>query len=150
MKETIEKNQKLILKAEEYFQTIPTEALENKPAPHKWSKKEILGHLIDSGINNLQRFTEIEFEQKPFPIRRYGQNELVIANDYQNAEIKEILTFWLAINRRIESVMARQTPESLSYEVLIDGVQKETLEFLMKDYVKHLEHHLFQIFSEKE
>lgn len=150
MKETIEKIQKLTLKAEEYFQTIPTESLENKPAPQKWSKKEILGHLIDSGINNLQRFTEIEFEQKPFPIRRYRQNELVIANDYQNAEIKEILTFWLAINRRIESVMARQTPESLSYEVLIDGVQKETLEFLMKDYVKHLEHHLFQIFGEKE
>ena len=150
MKETIEKNQKLTLKAEEYFQTIPTESLENKSAPHKWSKKEILGHLIDSGINNLQRFTEIEFEQKPFPIRRYSQNELVIANDYQNAEIKEILTFWLAINRRIESVMARQTPESLSYEVLIDGVQKETLEFLMKDYVKHLEQHVFQIFGEKE
>jgi ribosome biogenesis SPOUT family RNA methylase Rps3 len=33
--------------------------------PKKWSKKQILGHLVDSGINNLQRFTEIQFEEKP-------------------------------------------------------------------------------------
>ena len=132
MKETIEKLQKLTLKAEEYFQTISTEALEYRPDRQKWSKKEVLGHLIDSGINNLQRFTEIEFGQKPFPIRKYNQNELGIANDYQNAEIQEILTFWLAVSRQIENVMARQTPEALSSEVLIDNSQIETLEFLMK------------------
>jgi|TARA_R110000737_G_scaffold264685_1_gene272514 hypothetical protein len=62
--------------------------------PKKWSKKEILGHLIDSGINNLQRFTEIQFSDRPYVIRKYNQNELVIVNDYQNAEIKEILDFW--------------------------------------------------------
>ena len=31
---------------------------------NKWSKKEILGHLIDSAINNLQRFTEIQYSEK--------------------------------------------------------------------------------------
>ena len=75
------------------------------------------------------------------------QNELVIANNYQNADLAELLDFWKAINHRIEKVMAKQTAESLGSEILINGTQIETLEFLMKDYVKHLEHHLSQIFS---
>jgi hypothetical protein len=150
MKETIEKLKNLRLQAEEYFQTIPLAEFEQKSNQEKWSKKEILGHLIDSGINNLQRFTEIQFNPKPFPIRPYRQSQLVIANDYQNAETKELLRFWLAINHRIEKVMAKQTPESLNYEILIDDSQIETLEFLMKDYVIHLEHHLLQIFGKRK
>ena len=64
-------------------------------------EKEILGHLIDSGINNLQRFTKIKFEDKPYIIRKYKRNELVKANDYQNAQTNEIIKFCLSINNRI-------------------------------------------------
>lgn len=149
MNETIGNLKNLIRKGEEYFQTASPEEIEKK-SDENWSKKEILGHLIDSGINNLQRFTEIEYKPKPFPIRKYMQNELVIANDYQNAELMEILNFWLAINRRIEKIMAKQTGKSLKQEILLDGQQIETLEFLMEDYVKHLEHHLSQIFGDKK
>ncbi len=63
---------------------------ENKIADMKWSKKEILGHLIDSGINNLQRFTEIQFLEKPYKIRPYNQDELVKANNYQNKNSQEL------------------------------------------------------------
>jgi hypothetical protein len=31
-----------------------------KPAPDRWSKKEILGHLIDSAANNHQRFVRAQ------------------------------------------------------------------------------------------
>ena len=31
-----------------------------KPAPRKWSKKEILGHLLDSAVNNHHRFVRTE------------------------------------------------------------------------------------------
>lgn len=44
--------------------------------------------------------------------------------------------------------MAKQTPETLKYEVLINNSQAETLEFLINDYVKHLEHHLCQRFGD--
>lgn len=53
-----------------FLHTAP-EALSQRPAPGKWSQKEILGHLIDSGINNLQRFTEIQFSPQPYPIQKY-------------------------------------------------------------------------------
>ena len=86
-----------------------------KPSSEKWSKKEILGHLIDSGINNLQRFTEIQFEERSYIIRNYKQNELVKTNDYQHSETKEILDFWKSINNRILYLFSIQNEKSLSF-----------------------------------
>ncbi len=48
-----------------------------RPLETKWFKKEILGHFIDSAINNLQRFTEIQYSKHLFVARPYDQNELV-------------------------------------------------------------------------
>ena len=119
--------------------------MKHKSSPEKWSKKEILGHLIDSAINNLQRFTEIPFKNKPYKIRNYNQNELVKSNNYQNASIEEIANFWLAINNRILSIIPQQTEHTLNYKIEIDNGEISDLKFLITDYVNHLEHHLNQI-----
>ena len=119
--------------------------ISKKIAVDKWSKKETLGHLIDSGINNLQRFTEIQFESKPYKIRKYNQNELVKVNDYQNAEIKELLNFWISINNRILNLIKLQTEKTLNYKIELDENNISDLRFLMTDYVNHIEHHLNQI-----
>ena len=42
-----------------YLTQSPESEISKKVAVEKWSKKEILGHLIDYGIYNLQRFTEV-------------------------------------------------------------------------------------------
>ena len=125
----------------------PESDMTYKASPEKWSKKEILGHLIDSGINNLQRFTEIQFEDTPYSIRKYKQNELVIANDYQNSEIKELVDFWKAINNRIFYLFSIQNEESLSFKIVFDTGDVSDLRFLMEDYVNHFEHHLNQILN---
>lgn len=117
-----------------------------KSKPHKWSKKEILGHLIDSGIYNLQRFTEIQFKEKPYRLQSYSQNELVKANRYQEADTSELLNLLLSLNKRISELMKNQNDESLKYRVLSDDDQFD-LEFLMKDYVAHFKHHCQQITS---
>ncbi|WP_106794441.1 DinB family protein [Aquimarina sp. Aq78] len=119
--------------------------LKSKPSPNKWSKKEILGHLIDSGINNLQRFTEIQFENKPYKIRKYNQNELVNANHYNEANTDEIVSFWLAINERIKKVIKLQDEYTLAYQIEINEGEKSDFKFLIEDYVDHMEHHLDQI-----
>ena len=120
MTETTNKLEDLLQKGLEYFSKTSEEEISKKLTPEKWSKKEILGHLIDSGVNNLQRFTEIQFENKPYKIRKYNQNELVIANDYQNAKTKELLSFWIAINHRILNIMKLQTEESLNYKIELE------------------------------
>lgn len=97
----------------EYLSQASEQELNTNPSPNKWSKKEILGHLIDSGIHNLQRFTEIQYESKPYIIRSYKQNELVYANKYQNADSKELIRFWWSLNKRILFIIQMQTSQML-------------------------------------
>ncbi len=145
MKDLINRFDDLLECGQSYFNQATEHEISTKPNPVKWSKKEILGHLIDSAINNLQRFTEIQFEKKPYKIRNYNQAGLVNANDYQNSEIKEIVEFWMAINKRIKNLIKQQTEETLNFKIELDNGQISDLRFLMVDYVDHLEHHINQI-----
>lgn len=145
MIDTINKLEQLIKLGVAYCAQSSEQEMSRKESPDKWSKKEILGHLIDSGINNLQRFTEIQFENKPYNIRKYNQNELVKANDYQNSDLTEIVEFWSSINHRIKNLMAQQTDNTLNYKIELEKGNFSDLRFLMNDYVVHLEHHLKQI-----
>ena len=101
MIELSNKLQQLLNRGLDYISNTPEFELSKKMRPEKWSKKEVLGHLIDSAINNLQRFTEIQYESQPYRLRTYNQNELVKINDYQNSELKDIVELWLALNNRI-------------------------------------------------
>ena len=73
------------------FEKFTKEELLYKRVPGKWSKQEILGHLIDSAINNLKRFTEIQFLPQPYKVVSYQQNELVEVNQYQNLALAHLL-----------------------------------------------------------
>ncbi len=145
MKKSVEKLGNLLQQTAQFLQALSAAELTAEPAPGKWSKKQILGHLIDSAVNNLRRFTEIQFSSRPYPIQTYNQDELVKANDYQNADIQELIILWLSLNRRIQQVMLLQTEQTLSYPIILPGGENADLRFLMLDYVDHLEHHVRQI-----
>ena len=145
MNETINKLEQLLKKGLEYITDSSEVEFNKKESENKWSKKEILGHLIDSGINNLQRFTEIQFEKKPYQIRNYNQKELIKANDYQNSNAKEIVQFWSSLNQRILHLIKIQTETTLNYKIELEKGNFSDLRFLIEDYVTHLEHHLKQI-----
>lgn len=135
----------LVSEVSKYVSETSDGVLSEKTIPEKWSKKEILGHLIDSGINNLQRFTEIQFDEKPYKLESYNQNELVKANQYQGADSDEILNLLQAINRRIIQIIKAQTEESLEYKIVAENGTFLNLKFLIGDYVNHFEHHVKQI-----
>ena len=140
--------QNVLEKGVAFLQTTDEEILRRKISPEKWSKKEILGHLIDSGINNLQRFTEVQYEAKPYPIRRYSQDELVRANNYQDADTFELIGFWKSVNIRIGKLILLQTDQTLAYPLVLGTGELIDLDFLIRDYVDHLEHHLNQILDD--
>lgn len=144
----IRKIERLINQSADYIKKYSEDELSLKLNPKKWSKKEILGHLVDSGINNLQRFTEIQFEEKPYQLKSYRQDELVQANNYQGAETKDILDLLIAINKRIIDVVRLQTDETLNYEIITSNNKKLDLKYLIEDYVKHFEHHTKQIIDQ--
>ena len=123
------------------------EELLKRPSPDKWSKQEILGHLIDSAINNLKRFTEIQFLPQPYSVLSYEQVDLVNVNDYQNLPLDHLLNLWQSLNRQISFVIRKIPVEKLNYAVDPQYGDKEmkTLGWIICDYVAHMEHHFKQI-----
>jgi len=145
MKQAIDKIEDLISRGENWFANNPESAAQSPIAPGKWSKKQILGHLIDSAINNLQRFTEIGYLPQPYIYRPYNQNELVTINQYQSANTKELLQLWISLNRQIMRVMAAQSEEKLNLKIQLEENSIADLRFIMMDYPEHLEHHVNQL-----
>ncbi len=140
---------------EHYIDSFPlklkqfsSEELLGRPAPGKWSKKEIVGHLIDSAINNLKRFTEIQFLPQPYTVISYKQVDLVIVNDYQNLPLGHLIGLWQNLNRQIVFVVQRIPLEKLNYPVdpQYESREMKTLSWVICDYVAHMEHHFRQIF----
>jgi len=114
----------------------------------KWSRKQICGHLVDSALNNLQRFLNIKIHTQatPLSIIPYPQEALVEANAYQSQRIEDILAFWKTLNLQIVHVVSTYSIEERKYLVDVQTENAiETIEWWLDDYVGHLEHHLKQI-----
>ncbi len=130
--------------------TIPTllEKIEEpafslRPSPTKWSKKEILGHLIDSATNNHQRFVRAQFEEIPKIV--YDQDNWNEFSYYQKLDKQQLVNFWTVYNLQLAALVRNISPENLQRECITSDNEKHTLTFLFNDYVEHLEHHLRQI-----
>ena len=129
------------------FANFSREELLHQTAPGKWSRLQIIGHLIDSAVNNLRRFTEIQFLPQPYKLVSYQQNEWVMANGYQNLPPDHLLNLWMALNQQIIYVVKNIPAEKLEYRVDPQYENKEikSLGWIICDYVAHLEHHLKQL-----
>jgi hypothetical protein len=123
---------------------IPDAEFSAKPLPRKWSKKEVLGHLIDSAQNNLRRFIVAQYEDVPSKIV-YDQDFWVASNNYQNVPKDEIVILWTLMNFRIAAVLENMPESNYKKESMTSALH--TLEFLADDYVKHMKHHLNQIIA---
>lgn len=144
LQEVILKFEDLIVENLDYFKKTDEKILEFKPE-NKWSKKEILGHLIDSAIHNLVRFTEIYYSPKPYQYRTYNQEDLVSIGKYQSTDSKELIQLWLSLNKQILRIFKSVNSDVLHYEIELNDKSIINLRFLMSDYVAHLEHHIKQI-----
>ncbi|HVI48617.1 MAG TPA: DinB family protein [Chitinophaga sp.] len=116
--------------------------------PGKWSKKEILGHLIDSATNNHHRFVRARVEEQP-PRVFYDPDDWVDVQQYQQEDRELVLLLWETYNRHLVLLINGMREEDLAKGCATkDGSGLLSLHFLVTDYLIHLEHHLKQIFGE--
>ena len=131
---------------------IGEEQAEKKPAPDKWSAKEIIGHLIDSACNNHRRFVTAS-EKDNLVFDGYRQEEWVNIQRYQEANWIELVSLWKFYNLHLANIMATIPSDQRNKQLqehnfhliawkTIPPDQPTTLAYFMEDYVGHLKHHL--------
>jgi hypothetical protein len=121
---------------------IPENEISNKPSPQKWSKKQILGHLVDSAANNHRRFIAARIESLPNIF--YNQDEWNNLTHYNEMDTKVLIHLWEHYNNFIAHII-RYIPKADLARKCRTGKSEHTLAFLVTDYVVHLEHHLRQL-----
>ena len=122
-----------------------------RPAPNKWSKKEIIGHLIDSACNNQQKFVRtLNSTSGHLDFVGYAQDNWVSIQNYQESDWIQLIDLWSAYNVHIAHIMANAPVLKLKNTMTIEGVGPFTLDFIMPDYLEHLKHHLRAILPNAE
>jgi len=114
-----------------------------KPGPARWSKKEILGHLIDSAQNNIRRFIVAQYEEQPEIV--YQQDEWVRLNSYRNMESRTLIELWFLLNQQICHLLGHMNDAQFEKTCFTGTVR--TVDWLATDYIKHLRHHIHQILN---
>jgi len=125
--------------------------------PGKWSAKEILGHLIDSASHNHQRFVRAQLSADMiFP--GYEQENWVRVQHYNEAPWADLVSLWRLYNLHLARVIlhapaaarsmqrTRHNLHQIAWQTVPES-EPVTLEYFMRDYVGHLQHHLNQIFN---
>ena len=137
------------------LQSITAAQASAKLSPEKWSKKEILGHLIDSAANNHCRFVTGQCKGD-LHFAGYEQEKWVAVQRYQEADWRALIRLWSAYNHHLAFLMGTFPEADLlvphdehSLDLmafnLVPANQPTTMLYLMQDYVDHLLHHVKQI-----
>lgn len=138
--------QRVLESAPQRLVDLGDEETARPPTSGGWSKKQILGHLIDSAGNNHQRFVRAQLAPHlDFP--SYQQESWVSTQSYATESWPDLVNLWLLLNRHLLHVIRNTSEERLSHTCSIGGKDRLTLGFVMEDYVRHMEHHLAQIFE---
>ena len=130
--------------AEEKLRRISAADSEKPVLRGGWSTKQVVGHLIDSASNNHQRFVRAMI-QGALDFPGYDQEGCVRVAAPQTADWGMLVSLWATYNVYLAHVIA-QIPESrLAAPCKIGEDGPVTLEFLARDYLAHMVHHLDQI-----
>lgn len=114
-----------------------------KSSPAKWSKKEILGHLVDSAQNNIRRFIVAQYEFQPKIV--YMQDKWVSITNYQDYSLPDLISLWYLLNKHLCHIL-KFVPQELNEKECMTE-ESHTLKWLAQDYTRHLLHHLHQILN---
>src|SRR5262250_401217 len=141
--EAVAKLSGILAKAPALLSALSAESGAKQPARGKWSKKQELGHLVDSACNNHQRIVRAQLETAP-SLPDYDGDCWVALHDYQGMEWHEIIECWRVMNEHLLRATKVASPEAGERKLTVGGTEM-TLSFLIEDYLNHLLHHLEHI-----
>ena len=114
-----------------------------------WSRKEELGHLIDSAVNNHVRFVGAVVSRE-YTGPTYNQDGWVQAHGYHELPWGALMDAWRAHNELLVQVVNRIPSDRLATPCHIGSGDTVTLGFVIEDYILHMQHHLDHILGREK
>ncbi len=107
----------------------------------RWTRKQVIGHLIDSAANNHQRFIHLQSgDLAGYP--DYVADPWVERGAYARQPWADLVTLWHLYNAHLVHVIAN-IPDAAKSARWID--KDVDLAYLVHDYVDHLVGHLQKV-----
>jgi hypothetical protein len=123
-----------------WLATVPEYNANVPESDGKWSAKQVIGHLIDSSVNNLARIVRLQIEDDP-GFSGYEQNAWVRVQHYELRDWSGVLALWFALNEHLMGMIGHIERERMAHTGIVEG-DRVTLGFLIEDYIAHMVHHL--------
>ncbi len=127
-----------------WLSAITNEQAGRACSPGRWCAKEVIGHLTDSAINNLDRIVRLETVlniESEVRAHNYEQEAWVNFQRYADKDWIAVLGLWSALNQHIAWTIRHVSRHKLARIcVFPDG--EMTFGFVLEDYLAHHRHHL--------
>ena len=111
-----------------------------------WTRKQIVGHLLDSASNNRQRFVRAASEGS-YKGPKYAQDAWVAAHGYADQPWRLLLDWWETEHEILMAIVDRIPAERLATRCVVGDDAPVTLQFLIEDYVAHQRWHVRQVLA---
>lgn len=134
----------LVWKTKQDFDNVNYDEASEPAIAGGWSRKQILGHLIDSASNNHQRFVRALLQDE-MRLPSYDQEGCVRAQRYQELQWGQLVALWSGYNRFLAHILAGVPEGKRRTPCFVGENPVMTLEELAADYIRHMRHHLEQI-----
>lgn len=134
----------LVTEWEQLLATVSDMQAAVRPKVGKWSIKEILGHLVDSAINNNVRIIRAQ-QISLLQIPGYDQEFWGKGQAWQFMNWQNLIKLWTIFNEHLVLTIRTIPTEVLQHTVKVNENEPVTLSYLIVDYVIHMKHHLSQI-----
>ncbi len=138
-----ERLRRAVAEEEPLLRAITDPAAGARPGADRWSRKEELGHLVDSATNNRVRFANAALAGR-FEGPSYDGRGWVDLGGYAGMEWAALIDLWKTLNTALATLISRLPEERRSAECRIGG-SSATLEYIIRDYIEHMQHHLDHI-----
>ena len=111
-----------------------------------WTRKQIVGHLLDSAANNRQRFVRAAIDGS-YAGPGYAQDAWVAAHGYTHLSWKTLIEWWNVEHGILMAVVQRIPEDRMTAQCTVSNDAPVTLRYLIEDYTRHQFHHFAQLIA---
>ncbi len=131
-------------KLKTYVDGLPEGSVDYKPAPDKWSIREILVHLADSEANSYVRARKIIAESGS-AITAYDQDLWTQKLFYSEMKPDDALALFRLLRKNMVPVLERLSADAWHNYIVHPESGKITLQDWIQLYIDHVDNHIHQM-----